>query len=349
MLLIISIKFRGDCMLEEKIVLAYGSGGKLSHQLVNELFLPIFNNPILNQLDDRAAIQIQGGNLSFSTDSFVVNPIFFPGGDIGKLAVCGTVNDVAMGGGKPLYLSAGFIIEEGFPVKDLQAIAASMQKAAEEAGVTIVTGDTKVVDRGAVDKIFISTSGIGVIEKGINVSGSNARSGDKIILSGTLGDHGAAVMIKRQDLKFKADIKSDCAPLNHLVERIFRVTRDVRVLRDPTRGGLATTLNEIAQQSHVGMEIDERVLPIKDDVRGFCEILGLDPLYIANEGKLIAIVPADKAEAVLQEMKKDQYGRDAAIIGEVVDGYPNKVYLRTFIGSRRVVEMVTTEQLPRIC
>lgn len=336
-------------MPEDKIVLAHGSGGKLSHQLVNEFFLPVFSNPILNQLDDRAAIQVKGGNLAFSTDSFVVNPIFFPGGDIGKLAVCGTVNDVAMGGAKPLYLSASFIIEEGFPMKDLKAIVNSMQKAADEAGVVIVTGDTKVVDRGSVDKIFINTSGIGVVKRGVNISGSKAQPGDKIIISGSLGDHGVAVMAKRQSLDIEADIKSDCAPLNNLVERILKVTKDVRVLRDPTRGGLATTLNEIAQQSKVGMEIDENAVPIKDEVRGFCEILGLDPLYIANEGKLIAIVPANKADAVVNAMKKDKYGQDATIIGDVVEGHQRKVYLRTLIGSKRMVDMLVGEQLPRIC
>lgn len=336
-------------MPEEKILLAHGSGGKLSHQLVNEVFLPIFDNPILNQLDDRAAIEIKGGKLAFSTDSFVVNPIFFPGGDIGKIAVCGTVNDVAMGGAKPLYLSAGFIIEEGFPIEDLKTIINSMQKAAVEAGVAIVTGDTKVVNRGSADKIFINTSGIGVVKRGVDVSGAKAQRGDKIIVSGSLGDHGVAVMAKRQGLDFEADIKSDCAPLNKLVERILKVTKDVRVLRDPTRGGLATTLNEIALQSKVGMEIDETAIPVKYEVRGVCEILGLDPLYIANEGKLIAIVPADKAEEVVKAMKKDKYGQDSAIIGDVVEGHQGKVYLRTLIGSKRMLDMLVGEQLPRIC
>jgi hydrogenase expression/formation protein HypE len=336
-------------MPEEKILLAHGSGGKLSHQLVNEVFLPIFDNPILNQLDDRAAITVKGGNLAFSTDSFVVNPIFFPGGDIGKIAVCGTVNDVAMGGANPLYLSAGFIIEEGFPMEDLRKIVNSMKISADEAGVSIVTGDTKVVNRGAADKIFINTSGIGVVKRGVAVSGSNAKPGDKIIISGTLGDHGVAVMAKRQGLEIESDIKSDCAPLNHLVARILKVCKDVRVLRDPTRGGLATTLNEIALQSRVGIEIEESVIPVKDEVRGFCEILGLDPMYIANEGKLIAIVPAEKAEAVVKAMKKDKYGQDTTIIGEVVQEHPGKVYLQTIIGAKRMMDMLVGEQLPRIC
>lgn len=333
----------------DKIVLAHGSGGKLSHQLVQRVFVNTFNNPILNQLDDRAALEIGGKALAFSTDSFVVKPIFFPGGDIGKLAVCGTVNDLAMGGAKPLYLSTGFIIEEGLLTEDLEKVVASMQKAAVEAKVTIVTGDTKVVERGSCDRLFINTSGIGVVPEGVSISGANAQPGDKIIINGFIGDHGIAVMAERHGLGFREGLASDCAPLNDLVETMLKVTKEIRVLRDPTRGGLATTLNEIALQSGVGMMIEEDKIPVRDQVRGVCEILGLDPLYVANEGKLIAIVPAKFAEKMVEAIGKHKYGQGAKIIGEVLAEPKGKVFLQTIIGGRRILDMLVGDQLPRIC
>lgn len=336
-------------MKYDKIILAHGSGGKLSHDLVKEIFLPAFGNQALNQLDDRAEVEVPGTKLAFSTDSFVVNPIFFQGGDIGKLAVCGTVNDLAMGGAKPLYLSAGFIIEEGLETEVLKKVVTSMQKAAIEAGVKIVTGDTKVVEKGSVDKIFINTAGVGVVESGVNISGRNAKSGDKIIINGYIGDHGMAVMADRQGLSFKSEIVSDCAPLNGLVESMLGVTKNIRVLRDPTRGGVATTLNEIAEQSQVGITLYEKELPVRDNVLAACEFLGFDPLYVANEGKVLVVVSDREADQVLAVMKKHRYGRDAAIIGEVVSDHPGKVVLQTNVGGRRIVDMLVGEQLPRIC
>ncbi len=336
-------------MKYDKVLLAHGSGGKLSHDLVKELFLPVFDNPALNQLDDRAEITVPGNRLAFSTDSFVVNPVFFNGGDIGKLAVCGTVNDLAMGGAKPLYLSAGFIIEEGFDTEKLKKIVSSMHAAAREAGIDIVTGDTKVVEKGSADQIFINTAGIGVVEEGVHISGQNAMVGDKVIINGFIGDHGMAVMAERQGLSFSSNIASDCAPLNGLVAAMLEVSKDIRVLRDPTRGGVATTLNEIAEQSQKGIMLYESALPVRDEVFAACEFLGFDPLYVANEGKLLAIVPADKADAVLAAMKNTKYGQDAAIIGEVVSDHPGKVVLKTAVGGNRIVDMLVGEQLPRIC
>lgn len=336
-------------MDQDKVLLAHGSGGKLSHELVNKVFIPKFANQALNQLDDQAQLEIAGVKLAFSTDSFVVNPIIFPGGDIGKLAVCGTVNDLAMGGAKPLYLSAGFIIEEGFPMETLEQIVESMRRTAQEAGVEIVTGDTKVVEKGSADQIFINTAGIGAIPEGVVISGANAKPGDVVILNGFMGDHGIAVMAERQGLRFQEEVPSDCAPLNHLVADILAVTKQVKVLRDPTRGGVATTLNEIAQQSQVGIKLFEDKLPVRDSVRGVCEILGLDPLYVANEGKLLAIVPAADAEDVLVAMRANKYGRDAVVIGEITEEHPNKVVLQTIIGGKRIVDMLAGAQLPRIC
>jgi len=329
--------------------LAHGSGGKLSHELVQKVFLPVFGNPVLNQLNDGALLDIDGTRLIYSTDTFVVNPVVFEGGDIGKLAVCGTVNDIAMGGGKPLFLSAGFIMEEGLPLELLERIIGSMQEAAREAGVQIVTGDTKVVEKGSADQIFINTSGIGVAIPGVSVGGAKARPGDKIIINGTLGDHGIAVMARRQGLEFHNKIASDCAPLNHLTAKILEVCPETRVLRDPTRGGVATTLNEIAQQSNVGIVLEEEALPVRDEVRGVCEILGLDPLYVANEGKVLAIVPGEKADRVLAAMRQEKYGQDATLIGEVADEPKGKVFLKTLIGGRRIVDMLVGDQLPRIC
>ncbi|GAB4262561.1 hydrogenase expression/formation protein HypE [Thermincola ferriacetica] len=336
-------------MKYDKVLLAHGSGGKLSHDLVREVFLPAFGNKALNRLDDRAEVSVPGTRLAFSTDSFVVNPIFFAGGDIGKLAVCGTVNDLAMGGAQPLYLSVGFIIEEGLEMDILKKIVASMQAAAREAGVDIVTGDTKVVEKGSADKLFINTAGIGIVEEGIHISGHNAKPGDKVIINGFIGDHGMAVMAERQGLSFQSGIASDCAPLNKLVAKMLEVTRDIRVLRDPTRGGVATTLNEIAGQSSVGIVLHEKELPIRDEVMAACEFLGFDPLYVANEGKLLAIVPAEKAEDILAVMQGEKYGENAAIIGEVVSDHPGKVVLKTAVGGRRIVDMLVGEQLPRIC
>jgi hydrogenase expression/formation protein HypE len=336
-------------MAFDKILLDHGSGGRASHELIERYFVPRFQNPFLNEMNDSAVFDLGGGKLAFTTDSYVVDPIFFPGGDIGSLAVCGTVNDLAMRGAQPYYLSVGFIIEEGFPLSDLEQILASMEKAAKEAGVQIITGDTKVVPKGAVDKIFINTSGIGLIPEGINIAGQNAQPGDAVLVSGTLGDHGLTILSKREGLAFESSLKSDAAPLNHLVRDMLQAGSDIHVLRDPTRGGLATTLNEIAGQSQVGLEIWEEAIPIRDSVSAASEILGLDPLYVANEGKLIAVLPQPQAEAVLAVMKKNPYGQDAAIIGEIRIENRGKVVMKTIIGGKRLVDMLTGEQLPRIC
>jgi len=332
----------------DKILLSHGSGGKASHELISDLFLPVFTNPALDQLNDQAVLNLNGLKLAYTTDSYIIDPIFFPGGDIGKLAVCGTVNDLAMSGARSLYLSVGFMIEEGFPIDDLQKIICSMQKTADESGVKIVTGDTKVVNKGHLDKIFINTSGIGLIDNDVNISGNNARIGDKVIISGSIGNHGIAVLSKREGLEFESPIISDCAPLNLLVEDMLSVCKDIRCLRDPTRGGLATTLNELAMQSKVGIMIDEASVPIKDSVRGACELLGYDPLYVANEGILVAIVPTDCVEVILAKMKDNKYGQDAQVIGEVI-AEPKKVLLRTMLGTTRIVDMLSGELLPRIC
>ncbi len=336
-------------MAFDKILLDHGSGGRASHELIERFFVPRFQNPFLNEMNDSAVFDLKGGKLAFTTDSYVVDPIFFPGGDIGSLAVCGTVNDLAMRGARPYYLSVGFIIEEGFPLSDLELILISMERAAKEAGVQIVTGDTKVVPKGAADKIFINTSGIGLIPEGLDIAGQNARPGDALLLSGTLGDHGLTILSKREGLAFESSLKTDAAPLNHLVRDMLQAGPDIHVLRDPTRGGLATTLNEIAGQSQVGLEIWEEAIPVRDSVAAASEILGLDPLYVANEGKLIAILPQSQAQAVLSVMKKNPYGQDAAIIGEVKGKNPGRVVMKTVIGGKRLVDMLTGEQLPRIC
>ncbi|MBM3132068.1 MAG: hydrogenase expression/formation protein HypE [Chloroflexi bacterium] len=335
-------------MGEKRILLSHGSGGKMSHDLVAKSFLAHFTNPILAQLDDSAVFDFEG-RLAFTTDSYVVNPIFFPGGDIGKLAVCGTVNDLAMVGAKPLYLSLAFVIEEGFPEDELRRILTSIQDAASEAGVQIVTGDTKVVNKGSADRLFINTSGIGLVPEGIDISGSKAKPGDKIILSGTIGDHGMAVLSQREGLKFSTALKSDCAPLSAMVSEILEASPNIHALRDPTRGGLATTLNEIAGQSKVGIVIEEESVPVRREVQAACEMLGLDPLYVANEGKLVAMVAAGDVNSVLRTMRNNKYGRDAAIIGEVTDERPGRVVLRTAIGSSRIVDMMVGDMLPRIC
>jgi hydrogenase expression/formation protein HypE len=334
---------------EERIILAHGSGGRLTHELIARVFASRFQNPILARLDDAAALDVPAGSrLAFTTDSFVVSPLFFPGGDIGKLAVCGTVNDLAMVGAQPRYLSAGWIIEEGLPIADLERIADSMAAAAQEAGVQVVAGDTKVVNRGGADKLFINTAGIGFLPAARRISGDAARPGDVVILSGTMGDHGIAVMSQREGLSFSSALKSDCAPLNGLVEAML-AAGEIHVLRDPTRGGVATTLNELAAQSKVGIEIEEERLPVRQEVRGACEMLGLDPLYVANEGKLLALLPERDVERVLQVMRAQRYGREATIIGRVVEAHLSRVVLRTILGLSRIVDMLVGEQLPRIC
>jgi hydrogenase expression/formation protein HypE len=332
----------------DTIILAHGSGGRLSRELIEKKFLPIFANPFLGKLDDSAVFHACG-RLAFTTDSYVVNPIFFPGGDIGKLAVCGTVNDLAMSGARPLYLSLSVIIEEGLPLKELEQITWSIKKAADEAEVTIITGDTKVVNRGQADKLFITTSGIGIVPPGIDISGSNAKVGDKILLSGTIGDHGIAIMSQREGFQFSMSLLSDCAPLNKLVAEMLEVSPRIHCLRDPTRGGLAATLNELAQQSKVGIVVEEAQIPVKEEVRAACELLGLDPLYIANEGKLVAIVEAADAEKVLQRMRRNIYGKDAAIVGEVTEEHPGKVIMKTTLGPSRIIDLPLGELLPRIC
>jgi hydrogenase expression/formation protein HypE len=336
-------------MKKDTILLDHGSGGKMSHLLITDLVLPIFDNPILSPLHDGAVLDIDGKRLAFSTDTFVVDPIFFPGGNIGDLAVNGTVNDLAMCGAKPLYLSVGLIIEEGFSMADLKKILKGMSIASEKAGVKVVTGDTKVVPKGAVDKIFVNTSGIGKIPVGVDISSRNARPGDKIILSGTIGDHGVAVLTQREGMTFDAPVKSDTAPLSRMVERMVSVCSDIHVLRDPTRGGVGTALNEIAGKSGIGIKIYEEKIPLKDAVAGICELLGFDPIYIANEGKLIAFVDPRYAEKVLAAIKEDEFGKDACIIGEVMSDHPGRVIMETRIGGIRIVDMLTGEQLPRIC
>lgn len=334
--------------MSDKILLAHGSGGKLAHDLVEKSFLKPFHNPMLAKLDDSAVFEI-GGKLAFTTDSYVVSPIFFPGGDIGKLAVCGTVNDLSMSGAIPLYLSLAFIIEEGFSHNDLNCVVKSIHNAAKEAMVDIVTGDTKVVNRGCADRLFINTAGIGLIPEGVNISGSNALPGDRVIISGTIGDHAIAVLGKREGFSFSTTLESDCAPLNSLVAEMLKVSRNIHCLRDPTRGGLATTLNELARQSQVTICIEEDKIPIRQEVFGACEMLGLDPLYLACEGKLVAIVPPEVAGDILEAMRQHKYGRFAALIGEVNARYPGRVVIKTTMGSSRIVDMLAGDPLPRIC
>ncbi len=334
--------------MDDSILLAHGSGGKLSHELVEKKFLPFLANPALNKLDDSAIFEASG-RLAFTTDGYVVNPIFFPGGDIGKLAVCGTVNDLAMNGARPLYLSLSAIIEEGFPLSELEQIMQSIKKAAEEAEVSIIAGDTKVVNRGQADKLFITTSGVGIIPPGVDISGANARAGDKVLLSGTIGDHGIAIMSQREGLKFSMTLESDCAPLNKLVSQILEVSSRIHCLRDPTRGGLATTLNELARQSKVGIVVEEAKIPVKEEVKAACELLGLDPIHVANEGKLVAIVDPADADKILAQMRKNSYGRAAAIIGEVTNEHSGRVVMKTKLGPSRIVDMLSGELLPRIC
>ncbi|HEX5228975.1 MAG TPA: hydrogenase expression/formation protein HypE [Bryobacteraceae bacterium] len=334
----------------ERIVLGHGSGGRLSAELLRDIFLPLFSNPVLDRMDDQAVVEVGGARLAFTTDSFVVRPLFFPGGDIGSLAVHGTVNDLAMGGALPLYLSAGFILEEGFPTEELRRIAASMARAAAEAGVAIVTGDTKVVERGKGDGVFINTTGIGIVPNGVRLGANQARPGDRVILSGPIGDHGIAILAQREGLEFDTEILSDSAPLHNLVARMLHTAAGaIRCMRDPTRGGVSSSLNEIAAQSGVSIRIEETAIPVRDEVRGACELLGLDPLYVANEGKLIAIVGPEAVDEVLDAMRQDPRGAGAAVIGTAGEESPGLVTMRTAFGSTRIVDMLAGEQLPRIC
>lgn len=336
-------------MNHHTIQLAHGSGGRLSAELIETFFLPFFDNAILNKLDDQAVVQLPAGRVAFTTDAFVVEPLFFPGGNIGDLAVNGTVNDICMSGATPLYLSASFIIEEGFPFDSLRTVLCAMKIASERAGVAIVTGDTKVVNKGCCDGMFITTSGIGTVADDLDISASNIRAGDVIILSGSVADHGMAVMTSRENLSIQGNIESDTASLNGLVRAMLKVSRAIHGLRDPTRGGVATTLNEFAKASRVGIEIVEELVPLKPQVRGACEMLGIDPLYVANEGKLIGAVPADSAERMVKEMRRTEEGKETVVIGRAVTDHPGLVTVKTGLGVDRILDMPLGEQLPRIC
>ena len=333
----------------DTIQLAHGSGGKLSEELIRKVFLPCFGNQTLNQMEDQAILPQANGRLAFSTDTFVVQPIFFPGGNIGELAVNGTVNDLAVGGARPLYLSAGFILEEGLPISELHDILVAMKQAADKADVLIVTGDTKVVPKGACDKIFINTSGIGVVPDGLELGVPKLRAGMKLILSGSIADHGMAVMTKREGLSFESEILSDTAALNGLIKVMLEDSRGIAAMRDPTRGGLATTLNEWVNNSKLGIHIYEKELVVHDAVRGACEILGIDPLYVANEGKLVAAVDEKDADKVLAAMQKHELGKQARIIGDIVEDHAGTVALENIYGVSRIISMPVGEQLPRIC
>ncbi|RQW02969.1 MAG: hydrogenase expression/formation protein HypE [Calditrichaeota bacterium] len=333
----------------DKIVMAHGGGGTLSHQLIQKMFLPEFDNELLQAEQDGAVYEVGGIRFAFSTDSYVVKPIFFPGGDIGELAVYGTVNDLAVCGADPQFLSAGFIIEEGFSMEELWKIVQSMKKAADRAGIKIVTGDTKVVDHGSGDKIFINTSGVGKIRDRVNLSWERIETGDKIILNGKIAEHGIAILSVREEFQFETDIRSDSAPLNDLIGKLLDVCPDVHMMRDPTRGGISSALNEIAMKSGMGIRLEESRIPVGEGINAICEILGLDPLYIANEGKVLVFTSAADAPGVLEAMKKHPLGQDSVIIGEVVADHPGRVVMKTLIGSNRVVDMLSGEQLPRIC
>ncbi|MGB9497764.1 MAG: hydrogenase expression/formation protein HypE [Dissulfuribacterales bacterium] len=333
-----------------KILLAHGAGGKLTHDLIHALFLPFLENKLLCALDDSAVIPTgKGSRLAFTTDSYVVKPLFFPGGDIGRLSICGTVNDLAMAGARPLGLSASFILEEGFSAGKLERVLSSMKEAAMEAGVMVAAADTKVVEHGAAEGLFITTSGIGVISEGVNISGSRAMAGDAVIINGPIGDHEIGVLVARGDLSLEGKIKSDCAPLNGLVQAMLDTCGNIHVLRDPTRGGLATVLWEIANASKAGVIIDDQKVKVRQEIKGVCDLLGFDPYYLANEGKLVAFVPQEEAETVLEAMKANPLGREAGIIGAVVDENPGKVLLKTRIGGYRLLEPLSGEQFPRIC
>ena len=348
------IRRRRGKVRDTAITLAHGSGGKAMRDLIDEIFVGSFDNPILSQLEDQASFSLatlmtQGDRLAFTTDSYVVDPLFFPGSDIGALAVNGTVNDLAVSGAKPLYLTCSVILEEGLPVDTLRRVVQSMKAAATLAGVTIVTGDTKVVHRGAADKLFINTAGVGVIREGVSVSARHLQPGDVILINGELGNHGAAILIARGELALETEIDSDCQPLNGLVDTILDVCPEVHAMRDATRGGLATVLNEFAVSSDVGIRLFEQAIPVREEVKGVCEILGLDPLYLANEGKLVVVVPRSHSEAVLSAMQSHPTGRDSCIVGEVIDSPAGVVLLQTAFGAERIVDMLVGDQLPRIC
>jgi len=336
------------------ITLAHGSGGKAMRDLIEDVFVGGFDNEHLAQMEDQArfnlsSLSAHGDRLAMTTDSYVVDPLFFPGGNIGKLAVTGTINDLAVGGAKPLYLTCSMIIEEGFPVDDLRRIVASMKVTADAAGVVIVTGDTKVVHRGAADKLFINTAGVGVIPEDVNITVKRAQPGDIVIINGYVGDHGAAIVDARGEMELENTIETDCQALNSLVDVMLKSCPDIHCMRDATRGGIATVLNEFAESSEVGITLNEAALPLRPEVRGMCEILGLDPLYLANEGKLVAIVPAGNAEDLLQVMRQHPTGKDSAIVGKVCASHSGRVILETSFGGERIVDMLVGEQLPRIC
>ena len=342
--------------MEQTVLLGHGSGGTMMKRIIDEVFFEAYAGEELRRGDDAAVLEVpelaSGGQLAFSTDSFVVSPHFFPGGDIGRLAICGTVNDIATSGARPLYLSCGFVLEEGYPMDDLRRVCASMAEAAKEAGVRLVTGDTKVVNRGHGDGVFINTSGVGVVAPGVNLSGALCQPGDVVLVTGTLGDHGITIMSCRESLSFSAEVESDAAPLNHLIAEVLEAAPDVRCFRDPTRGGLASTLNELASQSQVSIEVSEESIPVRDAVRAACDMLGYDPLQVANEGKMVCVVAPDQAEAALEAMRANRYGAKAAVIGEVGRPHPDRgpsVFVRNAFGGRRILDMLVGEQLPRIC
>ena len=337
--------------MDTTILLGHGSGGKLSHQLIKELFINYFENPIVKSQTDSALLSLERSTIAFTTDSYVVDPLFFPGGNIGKLAVCGTINDIAVSGAIPKYLSASFIIEEGFSMKELEQIVSSMAEEAKRAGVFIVTGDTKVVNKGHCDKLFINTSGIGILEdkyKSIS-TGETIRPGDKLIISGPIGDHGMAIMAARNFGNIKTEIRSDCASLNHMIQEILETGCTVKFMRDATRGGMATVLCELTESKNIGIEINELAVPVNEHVRGMCELLGFDPFYIANEGKILLVASEEDADTIVEIMRESEFGIDSAIIGEVVDAHHGKAVLKTEIGGRRIIDMLADEQLPRIC
>lgn len=333
----------------DRVLLGHGSGGRLSADLLRDVFLPALGNPVLDRLEDQAIVSLKDSRLAITTDSFVVKPLFFRGGNIGSLAVHGTINDLAMGGAVPLWLTAAFILEEGMPIETLQRVVASMRDAAADANVQIISGDTKVVEKGSADGMFINTTGIGLVREGITLSASQARPGDCIVVSGMLGDHGIAILAEREGLRFETEVCSDSAALHTLVAQLLQSTHEVRCLRDPTRGGLSSTLNEIATSSRVGIELDETTIPVREGVRGACEMLGLDPLYVANEGKLVAVVSPKDAETALHALQTHPLGKDACIIGRVTAEHPHMVVMRTPFGTTRIVDMLAGDQLPRIC
>ncbi|MBD2292769.1 hydrogenase expression/formation protein HypE [Anabaena sphaerica FACHB-251] len=348
------VRRRSNKIKDTHINLSHGSGGKAMRDLIDDVFVKSFDNPILSQLEDQASFDLAnlaklGNRLAFTTDSYVVDPLFFPGSDIGELAVNGTINDLAVSGAKPLYLTCSVILEEGLPVETLRRVAASMQAAAQKAGVQIVTGDTKVVNRGCADKLFINTAGIGIIPTGIDISPSNIQPGDVVIINGEIGNHGTAILIARGELELETDIESDCQPLHDLVSEIIKVCPEIHAMRDATRGGLATVLNEFALTANVGIRINENAIPVREEVNGMCEILGLDPLYLANEGKIVIVAPKEKAELILSTMKNHPTGKQASIIGEIIPTPPGIVLLKTAFGAERIVDMLVGDQLPRIC